>query len=65
MTKGQRAMAVAIGFPEAKRGMHSQLIKSIGKQDFDKGYLSMACTVLRNSQDCEPTRHSAAVGEEA
>lgn len=44
MTKGSRAMAVAMIYPEPKRGVHSRLKNSTG--DFDKGYLSHARTVL-------------------
>lgn len=45
MTKGQRAMAVAMIHPEPKRGMHSELKHST--RDFDRGYLSKARTVLQ------------------
>jgi hypothetical protein len=45
MTKGQRAMAVAVIYPEPKRGMHSELIKSTG--NIDNGYISRARTFLK------------------
>jgi len=44
MTKSQKAMAMAMLYPEPKRGMHSELKNSTG--NFDKGYLSMARKVL-------------------
>jgi hypothetical protein len=47
MTKGQRAMAVAMIYPEPKRGKHSELKNLTG--DFSKANLSYARTVLRYS----------------
>ena len=49
LTKGQQAMAVALAYPEPKRGMHSQLNNSTG--DFDKASLSRARFVLRHCRD--------------
>ena len=42
-------MAIALVYPEAKRGMHSQLNNSTG--DFDKANLSRARFVLRHCRD--------------
>ena len=39
INESERAMAVAMLYPEPKRGMHSELKKSTG-MNFDKGYLS-------------------------
>ncbi|CAJ0848966.1 hypothetical protein AMST5_00055 [freshwater sediment metagenome] len=47
MSKGARAMAVAMAHPEAKRGTHSELKNSTGKLGFDKALLSSARLVLR------------------
>ena len=44
-TPGQKAMATAMAFPEAKRGMHSELKNLTGSA---KVYLSQARYVLRN-----------------
>lgn len=45
-TPGQKAMATAMAFPEAKRGMHSELKNLTGSA---KVYLSQARYVLRNN----------------
>ena len=47
MSKGARAMAVAMAHPDAKRGVHSELKNSTGKFGFDKALLSSARLVLR------------------
>jgi hypothetical protein len=49
LTKGQQAMALAMIYPEPKRGMHSQLNLSTGI-GFDKALLSHARAVLRHSR---------------
>ena len=49
MTKGQRAMAVAMIYPEPKRGKHSELINST--REFDKALLSYARTVHAHAPD--------------
>lgn len=49
LTKGQKAMALAIMFPEPKRGIHSELKNST--REFDKAYLSRARTVLSHDPD--------------
>lgn len=45
-TPGQKAMATAMAFPDAKRGMHSELKNLTGSA---KVYLSQARYVLRNN----------------
>ena len=49
LTAGQRAMAMM--FPDPKRGMHSQLGDRTGKVKVSKERLSLAREVLRNSPD--------------
>jgi hypothetical protein len=49
MTKSQRAMAVAMIYPEPKRGVHSEFQNETG--EFSKAYLSRARTVLRHAPD--------------
>lgn len=53
-TPGQKAMATAMAFPEAKRGMHSELKNLTGSA---KVYLSQARYVLRNSPMVEGERY--------
>jgi len=49
-TPGQKAMATAMAFPDAKRGIHSELLQATGKErGFDKSTLSRARYVLRNN----------------
>ena len=40
LTKGQSAMAMAMIYPEPKRGVHSELKNSTGALGFDKANLS-------------------------
>ena len=40
LTKGQSAMAMAMTYPEPKRGVHSELKNSTGALGFDKANLS-------------------------
>jgi len=50
MTKAARAMAVAMVYPEGERGKRNDLLNYSTSADFDKGYLSQARTVLRESE---------------
>jgi len=48
LSKGQQAMALAMIYPEPKRGIHSQL--KLSTQGPDKGLLSKARAILRHSR---------------
>jgi hypothetical protein len=49
LTKGQQAMALAMIYPEPKRGVHSELRNLTGKS-FSNARLSQSRSVLRHSQ---------------
>jgi hypothetical protein len=51
MTKGQRAMAVAMIYPEPKRGEHSEFKNRTGGLGVSKAYLSNARAVLASAPD--------------
>ena len=53
LTKGQRAMALAMIYPEPKRGEHADpsLLSKLGGSSITKGYLSQARTVLREDPE--------------
>lgn len=49
MTKGQQALALAMIYPEPKRGIHSEF--RIGTEEVSKARLSVARSVLHASPD--------------
>ena len=51
MTKGQRAMAIAMIYPEPEKGGRGKKSVRITEFGFDPSYLSHARTVLRYSVD--------------
>jgi hypothetical protein len=52
MTKGQRAMAVAMIYPEPEKGGRGKKLNPLISKEFNAGALSQARTVLKHTPEC-------------